>query len=134
LDNEKPVSTGAQAKISVGSFLPFSTASVIFRRATSPPARQMFPHKRTRIRGRLIAGTRTSSEATSKPSRTFVDAALALDKVPQRLIQILVICRVPAHTRPFASRSIIHLFRISGAKDHGCKGFCDIWHRLTALH
>jgi hypothetical protein len=28
LDYEKPASTGAQAKISTGSFLPFSTASV----------------------------------------------------------------------------------------------------------
>jgi len=28
LDYKKPVSTGAQAKISIGSFLPFSTASV----------------------------------------------------------------------------------------------------------
>jgi hypothetical protein len=28
LDYTKPVSAGAQAKISVGSFLPFSTASV----------------------------------------------------------------------------------------------------------
>jgi hypothetical protein len=29
LDYTKPVSAGAQAKISVGSFLPFSTASTI---------------------------------------------------------------------------------------------------------
>jgi hypothetical protein len=28
LDYEKPVSTNAQAKISIGSFLPFSTASI----------------------------------------------------------------------------------------------------------
>jgi hypothetical protein len=29
VDYEKPVSTGVQAKILIGSFLPFSTASVI---------------------------------------------------------------------------------------------------------
>jgi hypothetical protein len=38
LDNEKPVSTGAQAKILADSFLPFSTASVISRRDCRPLA------------------------------------------------------------------------------------------------
>jgi hypothetical protein len=33
LDYEKPVSTGAQAKILIGSFLPFSTVSAHFSRA-----------------------------------------------------------------------------------------------------
>ena len=43
----------------------------------------------------LLRHFATSPKATGKPRRTFVDAALALDEVPQRLIQVLVLCRVP---------------------------------------
>jgi hypothetical protein len=45
LDYEKPVSTDAQAKISIGSFLHFSTASVNFCRAISENARLLHPTK-----------------------------------------------------------------------------------------
>ena len=43
---------------------------------------------------------------TSKPRRAFVDPALALDKIPQRLIQVLEFRRVPQHPRPFAPRPL----------------------------
>ena len=44
------------------------------------------------------------SPATSKPGRAFVDAALALDEIAQRLIQVFEFCRVPKHPRPFVPR------------------------------
>ena len=39
----------------------------------------------------------TSPEATGKPRRAFVDAALALDEITQWLIQALVFRGVPQH-------------------------------------
>jgi hypothetical protein len=45
LDYEKSVSTGAHAKISTNSFLPFSTVSVNFCRAISRNARLLYPTK-----------------------------------------------------------------------------------------
>jgi hypothetical protein len=76
-----------------------------------------------RIRGRLITCTRTSPEAPGEPSRTFIDAAFALNVRSQRFIQIFVFSRVPQNPRPFGPGSIIHLFAICGAKDHGCEWF-----------
>jgi hypothetical protein len=40
----------------------------------------------------------TSPEATGKPRRTFVDTAFALNKITQRLVQVLEFCRVPQHS------------------------------------
>jgi hypothetical protein len=64
-----------------------------------------------------------SPEATRVPSRTFIDAALALDEITQRFIQLLVFCSVPQHSRPLASHPIIDLVWIGRAKDHSGKRF-----------
>ena len=64
-----------------------------------------------------------SPKPTSKPRRTFVDAALALDEVPQRLIQVLVFRRVPQHTGPFASRALIDLVTICRTINYGRERF-----------
>jgi hypothetical protein len=65
--------------------------------------------------------TGLSPKATSKPRSAFVDSALALDKLAQRLIKVLVLCCVPQNTGPFASRPVIDL--VSRAKDHGGEWF-----------
>jgi hypothetical protein len=49
----------------------------------------------------------TSPQTPGKPRHAFVDAALAFDKVPQRLIQVLEFSRVPQHTGPFAAGSSV---------------------------
>ena len=59
----------------------------------------------------------TSPKAPGEPRRAFVDSTLAFDKVPQRLIQVLVLCRVPKHPRPFAPRPIIDFATVRRAKD-----------------
>jgi hypothetical protein len=53
--------------------------------------------------------------AMSIPVRTFVDAALALNEIPQLLIQILELRGVPQRPRPFALRAVIDL---SGSDVH----------------
>ena len=64
-----------------------------------------------------------SPEATTKPRRTFIDAALALDEITQGFIQILEFRGEPQNARPFAPHPIIDLFWIGRAKDHGGKRF-----------
>ena len=49
----------------------------------------------------------TSPQTPGKPRRAFVDAAFALDEIPQRLTKVLVFCRVALYARPFAPRAII---------------------------
>jgi len=49
----------------------------------------------------------TSPEAAGEPRRTLVDAALALDEIAQRLIQVFVFRGVPQHPRPFAPCPVI---------------------------
>ena len=66
----------------------------------------------------------TSPKATSKPRGASVDTALALDKIPQRLIQVLVFRGVPQNAGPFAARAVIDLFRIGSATSEACEGFC----------
>ena len=41
-----------------------------------------------------------SPKPMGKPRRAPVDTALALDEITQRLIQVLVFCSVPQHSRP----------------------------------
>ena len=65
----------------------------------------------------LLRHFATSPKASGKPRRAFVDAALAFDEIPQRLIQVLVLCRVPKHPRPFAPRPIIDFATVRRAKD-----------------
>jgi hypothetical protein len=48
----------------------------------------------------------TSPQPLSKPRRVFVDPALALDKITQRLSQILEFRRKPQHPGPFAPRPL----------------------------
>jgi hypothetical protein len=76
LDYEKPFSTGEKAKNSIGSFLPFSTASTHVRHeleivAINPdrhPARQApSPTHRTRcIHGSVFREARPTSELTAQ--------------------------------------------------------------------
>jgi hypothetical protein len=57
LDYEDSISTGAQAKISIGTFLPFSTASVNFCRAIPRNARLIYPTKLPHRRFAVEAAT-----------------------------------------------------------------------------
>ena len=65
----------------------------------------------------------TSPKTPRKPRCAFVDAALALDKLAQRLAQVLEFCRVPQHTGPFAPGPIIDLVVICGTINDGREWF-----------
>jgi hypothetical protein len=58
-----------------------------------------------------------SPQTSRKPSDTFVDATLALDKPVQRVGIRLAYCRVPHEARPLASGSLVHLRSIGGPPD-----------------
>ena len=73
------------------------------------------------------------SPATSKPRRTFVDAALALDKIAQRFSQILEFCGVSQNPRPFAPRPVIDLFWIGRGTNDACEGFWLSDRRIPSL-
>ena len=74
----------------------------------------------------------TSPEATGKPRRAFVDAALTLDEIAQWLIQVFVCCRVPQHPRPLAPHPVIELATICRAEDHSGKWFGLSFRRMPS--
>ena len=65
----------------------------------------------------------TSPKTTSIPLRACVDAAPGFHEIPQRLIQILELCRVPQRPRPLAPRPVVDLVWVGRAKDHSGKRF-----------
>src|SRR5690348_13935204 len=84
-----------------------------------------YPSRRAAAqRGYCRSGV-ASTKASSKPRRAFVDPALALAEITQRLIRALEFCGVPQHVRPFAPRPVIDLVWIARAKDQGGKRFPD---------
>jgi len=72
------------------------------------------------------------SKSTGKPTRAFVDTALALNEIPQRFIHFLEFGRVPQYPRPLAPRALIDPVAICRAKNHSGKRFCLPHRRIPA--
>jgi hypothetical protein len=73
------------------------------------------------------SATTASTEASTKPRGTFVDAALAPNERGKGFTMRFVFATVTEHARPLRSCSLVDFLTISGAQDHSGKRFVSSW-------